>query len=108
MDNLKTGLFIKSLRKKNNLTQSELGDIVGVSGKAVSKWERGSTLPNLSSLNILVHKFNVSIEEILDGKIKKRKMISFSFYKENAIILLTVLLLILLVTLIILMLLKSF
>ena len=44
MDQIKTGRFISELRKEKNLTQSQLGEKLGVSNKAVSKWERGGSL----------------------------------------------------------------
>ena len=41
MDKVKTGELIRDARKKKNYTQSELGDMLGVSNKAVSRWEKG-------------------------------------------------------------------
>ena len=48
MDTYVTGLTIKNLREKKGLTQTELGNMLGVSYKAVSKWERGINLPDAS------------------------------------------------------------
>ena len=44
MDQVKTGKLIRSLRQKHNLTQLALAEMLGVSDKAVSKWERGGSL----------------------------------------------------------------
>ena len=44
MDNIKTGKLILSLRKSHHLTQKQLADKLGISDKAVSKWERGGSL----------------------------------------------------------------
>lgn len=44
MDNMKTGRLIYKLRKEKNMTQRELADMLNVSDKAVSKWERGGSL----------------------------------------------------------------
>ena len=41
MDNIKTGAFIKELRKEKNMTQKELADLLYITDRAVSKWERG-------------------------------------------------------------------
>ena len=48
MDNNKIGKFIASVRKEKNLTQQELGNKLFVTDKAVSKWERGLSLPDIS------------------------------------------------------------
>ena len=44
MDNVKTGAFIKECRKEKNMTQKELADLLHVTDRAVSKWERGGSL----------------------------------------------------------------
>lgn len=44
MDNIKTGAFIKELRKEKNMTQKELADLLHITDRAVSKWERGGSL----------------------------------------------------------------
>ena len=41
MDNIKTGAFIRELRKEKNMTQKELADLLHITDRAVSKWERG-------------------------------------------------------------------
>lgn len=54
MDNKKIGEYIKAKRKAKNLTQSALGESVGVSFKAVSNWECGNSLPDISILKKFV------------------------------------------------------
>ena len=51
MDLQKVGKFIAETRKKRGLTQSQLGEELGLSGKAISKWERGISAPDISILN---------------------------------------------------------
>ena len=68
MDNNKIGKFIASVRKEKNLTQQELGNKLFVTDKAVSKWERGLSLPDISLLNKLAEILNVEVIDILDGK----------------------------------------
>ncbi len=58
---------ISSLRKAKGLTQNELGERVGVSFQAVSKWERGETLPDISVLPDLAKVLETSIDNILLG-----------------------------------------
>ena len=53
MDNLKTGAFIKSCRKEKKMTQKELADRLHVTDRAVSKWERGLSAPDIALLEPL-------------------------------------------------------
>ena len=64
----KVGKFIKDLRTNNNLTQQQLADKYNVTYQAVSKWERGINLPEVSLLRQMSKDFNIPIEDILDGK----------------------------------------
>ncbi len=73
MNQEKIGAFIKDIRKKNNLTQRELADKYGVTYQAVSKWENGKNLPDISLIRQMSKDFNVSIEDILDGEENKSK-----------------------------------
>lgn len=68
MDNKKIGLFIASLRKEKNLTQKELADKLFITDRAVSKWERGLNLPDISLLDDLSSILGVSVIEILKGE----------------------------------------
>ncbi|MBR5662442.1 MAG: helix-turn-helix transcriptional regulator [Bacilli bacterium] len=64
----KIGEFIASKRKEKNMTQSELAKKLGVTDKAVSKWERGLGCPDVSILEILSKELDVSILELLKGR----------------------------------------
>lgn len=68
MDNVKIGQFIYKLRKENNLTQLQLAQKIGVSDKAVSKWERGLGCPDVSLLPELAGIFGVDLETFLSGE----------------------------------------
>lgn len=68
MNNEKIGQFIAELRKQNQMTQKELALKVGVTDKAVSKWERGLSCPDISLLSPLSEIFNVSVMELLNGE----------------------------------------
>lgn len=61
------GKHIAELRKTKGITQSELGDRIGISFQAVSKWERGETLPDTSVLPALANVLETSIDFILLG-----------------------------------------
>ena len=79
MDPEKVGNFIKKLRSNNNLTQQDLADKYNVTYQAVSKWERGINLPDITLLKQMSKDFNIELEDILDGNMKisnkKRKRI---------------------------------
>ena len=68
MNSEKIGKFIKQLRKDNNLTQKDLADKYNVTYQAVSKWENGINLPDISLLRQMSKDFNIDLENILDGK----------------------------------------
>ena len=69
----KVGQFIKKLRKENNLTQKDLADKYGVTYQAVSKWENGLNLPDVSLIREMSRDFNISVEDILDGQVSGKK-----------------------------------
>lgn len=73
MEQEKIGKFIKEIRIKNNLTQKDLADRLGVTYQAVSKWENGKNIPDLSLMKEIAKIFNVDINEILDGERKNKK-----------------------------------
>ena len=67
MDN-KLGDIISELRKKKNLTQKDLADKLGISDKAVSRWETGNSFPDLDMLFRISKFFNVSFENLLTAR----------------------------------------
>jgi transcriptional regulator with XRE-family HTH domain len=70
MDNNKIGVFIAQKRLQKGLTQNELGNRLYVTGKAVSKWERGLSLPDITILEKLAFELDTNIYELL--QIKKK------------------------------------
>ena len=70
MNTEKVGTQIALLRKEKGITQSELGDRIGVSFQAVSKWERGETLPDITLLPDLAKILETTIDFILTGNEK--------------------------------------
>lgn len=67
MDKNIVGEYISFLRKKNGFTQAKLGDIIGVSDKAISKWENGEGLPDVTILPSLAIALNTTVDSILNG-----------------------------------------
>ena len=76
MDNEKIGKLIRELRRRNNLTQEQLADMVGVGFRAVSKWERGINAPELSNMYELCKIFNITKDELLSGELKEKDNIN--------------------------------
>ncbi|MBP3568389.1 MAG: helix-turn-helix transcriptional regulator [Lachnospiraceae bacterium] len=62
------GKKITNLRKANNMTQMELADKLDISFQAVSNWERGNTMPDISKLPELAEIFHISVDTLLNGK----------------------------------------
>lgn len=67
MKEITIGEYIASLRKAKNLTQNELGERIGVSYQAVSKWERGETLPDVAVLLDLANVLETTVDNILSA-----------------------------------------
>lgn len=68
MDMQKIGGFIAEERKAKSFTQKELAAMLNITDKAVSKWERGLSLPDISMLNPLSECLGVSVSELLNGE----------------------------------------
>jgi XRE family transcriptional regulator len=81
MDQEKIGKFIKDLRIKNNLTQKEFADKYNVTYQAVSKWENGKNMPDLSLLKDICKDFDVSLDDLINGEKSVKKS-----YKKYIII----------------------
>lgn len=66
MNDYKFGEYIYKLRTEKDLSQNQLGDLLGVSGKAVSKWETGKAKPHVEMLKKLSSELGVNIEMLLE------------------------------------------
>ena len=104
MNDYEFGNFLTQLRTEKRLSQAEVGKLLGVTNKAVSKWENGATKPNTKLLPMLANLYGVSVEELFAakrieqdeeaelvkkflGKQKKRLAILSSFYGALLLIL---------------------
>lgn len=74
MDQIKIGAFLKELRKEKEMTQEQLAEKLNVSNRSISRWETGSTLPDISILIELSEFYEVDIKEIIDGERKSEDM----------------------------------
>lgn len=68
MDQIKIGKFIAEERKKKSYTQRELAEILGISDKTISKWERGNGFPEISLLLPLCNELDITVNELLSGE----------------------------------------
>ncbi len=97
MDPIRIGEFIKEIRKKNNLTQKEFAKKYNVTYQAVSKWERGLNLPDLTLIREMSKNFNIELSDILDGNIKNKEKSKKKYLIIFLIILFIVILLLIII-----------
>lgn len=83
MNNYITGKIIKELREKEHLTQIELANIIGVSDKAVSKWETGKGLPDITLIEPLSKALKVSVIELMNGEYMINQNKASNMLKSN-------------------------
>ncbi len=79
MDQIKIGKFIASRRKLKNLTQMQLAEKLGITDRAVSKWENGKGMPDSSLMLDLCAELQISVNELLCGEV-----IEMANYNEKA------------------------
>ena len=68
MNQIKIGKFIAECRKQKTLTQMQLAEKLGITDKAISKWERGITMPDTSIMLELCNILGISVNELLSGE----------------------------------------
>lgn len=72
MDKQKTGELIRNARIKKGYTQVELGDLIGVTNKAISRWEKGDSFPDIGVIEELSRILDIRIQDIVIGEIKEK------------------------------------
>lgn len=73
MDQIKIGKFISNKRKEKNITQSELAELLGITDRAISKWENGICMPDASNILELCNIFNITINDLFSGEVVDMK-----------------------------------
>ena len=76
------GMMILSLRKEKGMTQLQLAEIMGVTDKAVSKWERDLSAPDVNSIPKLAETFGVTVDELMQVKTETKENISYNKIDE--------------------------
>lgn len=83
MDNYITGATIKKLREAKDLTQAQLAEQIGVSSKAVSKWETAKGLPDITLIEPLSQALGVSVMELISGDTVINKNVSSNILRSK-------------------------
>lgn len=83
MQNNKVGNLIRKLRKEQNMTQKQLADKMNISDKAVSKWERGLGLPDISLISELTDLLGVDLQNLLAGDIVHNNVVNGNMKKTK-------------------------
>lgn len=78
MDQIKIGKFIANRRKAQNLTQMQLAEMLGITDRAVSKWETGKALPDAAIMLALCKILGISVNDLLTGEV-----VTMENYNEN-------------------------
>lgn len=73
MNQEKVGKIIKDLRKKSGLSQQKFAEKYGVTYQAVSKWENGKNIPDILILQQICNDYNISLNELLENNVNKKK-----------------------------------
>ena len=69
MDQIKIGKFIAEQRKKNNLTQMQLAEKLSITDRAVSKWETGKAMPDVSIIPALCGILGITVNDLFTGEV---------------------------------------
>lgn len=81
MDANKIGKLIYQLRKEKNMTQKQIADVMNISDKTISKWERGQGCPDISLLKELAQILDTSVDSILSGEINTNESVGGNMNK---------------------------
>lgn len=69
MDQIKIGKFIAACRKENQLTQMQLAERLGITDRAISKWETGKSMPDSSIMLDLCKELKITVNDLLSGEV---------------------------------------
>ena len=86
MDQDRIANIIKKVRKDNNLTQEKFANSLNVTYQAVSKWETGKSIPDISTLQLISKKYNVDINDLLDTNVSSKKSTNYLFIIMVAVV----------------------
>ncbi len=96
----KIGKFILKLRKEKNMTQQELASKLNVTDRAVSHWENGRSVPDVSLFKSICEIFDISVNELINGKRKLENESKNNCFKKYSLLFLIFLIIVLLIIII--------
>ena len=73
MDQIRIGKFIKERRNLKNITQSSLASILGITDRAISKWENGICMPDVGTIPEICKILDITVNDLFSGEIVKMK-----------------------------------
>lgn len=73
MDQIRIGKFIKERRNLKNITQSDLASILGITDRAISKWENGICMPDVGTIPKICKILDITVNDLFSGEIVKMK-----------------------------------
>ena len=83
--NKRIGAFIQQLRKENTLTQEQLAEKLGVSNRSVSRWENGTTMPDITLMKCICEEFDISISELINGERQISSSVEANIEEKSAL-----------------------
>lgn len=83
MDNTKTGQLIATIRKSKSMTQQDIADKLNITSKAVSKWERGLSFPDVGIHEKLADILDITVMDLLNGDIHAAEIIDVSIAERS-------------------------
>ena len=76
LDKEKLGQLLTKLRNTKDLSRDGMGDLLGVSGSTIKRWEKGDAVPSMTDVIHICNKFNISLEEVYEGQISIEKEVN--------------------------------
>ena len=84
LDRTKLSKLLARLRNSRDLSREDMGELLGVSGRTVKRWENGESIPSMDDIIHICNEFGVSLKEIFEGEISIDKEVDRKLSKVNS------------------------
>ena len=84
LDKEKLGLLLTKLRNTRDLSRDGMGELLGVSGSTIKRWEKGDAVPSMTDVIHICNKFNISLEEVYEGQISIEREVNRKLASVNS------------------------